>query len=464
MKRAIAAVLLLLGSLAVAYGFVVTRRENSHRDYIRRGDAAMAAGDFSTAVEAFSGAIALKSDSMIGYLKRGDAYRRRDELEAALRDLRRASEIDPGAPLPRELMGDVNYARNRFTAAADHYQAFVDLDDRSPRVLYKLGLARYRARQADQAIDALQKAVAIDDRLYEAHYLMGLCQRDAQQPKDALKSFERALAGAPTTGAPVMLQAREELASLYAKQGHNDLWLRQLELLNGLDPRASREVTLGLGYAKVGQFDRAIITLRQAAERHPDYRYTYVALGRVWLDAAQAGPDSVELSKALEALEQAIEGEDTSEAHTLLGRAQLMSANVEAAERTLSQASRMMPADPLAFFYLADAAERRSHFEVARQALLDYLAVQPEEPDARRKANVATRIADLSSRVEDFPTAIAWYERAAPAFTSDSAFAMRFATARWRVGQVDVARAMLEKVIEKDPQNSSARALLRRVK
>ena len=127
----------------------------------------MAAGDLSTAIEAFSGAIALKSDSMIGYLMRGDAYRRRDELEAALRDLRQAADIDPGAPRPRELLGDVNYARHRYPPAADHYQAYVDLDDRSPRVLYKLALARYRAGQPTLGIDALQKAVAIEENFAE---------------------------------------------------------------------------------------------------------------------------------------------------------------------------------------------------------------------------------------------------------------------------------------------------------
>ena len=84
--------LLLLCALAAVYGYFVTRREASHRDLIRRGDAAMADGDLSVAIEAFSGAIALKGDSMIGYLMRGDAYRLRNELEAALRDLRQAAE------------------------------------------------------------------------------------------------------------------------------------------------------------------------------------------------------------------------------------------------------------------------------------------------------------------------------------------------------------------------------------
>src|SRR4029450_6296319 len=79
LKRLLLALVVLCG-LAAVYGYVVTDRENRHRELIRQGDAAMAAGDLSTAIEAFSGAITLKSDSMIGYLMRGDAYRRRDEL------------------------------------------------------------------------------------------------------------------------------------------------------------------------------------------------------------------------------------------------------------------------------------------------------------------------------------------------------------------------------------------------
>ena len=109
MKRLFLA-LAVLAALAAAYVYVITKRENSHRELIRQGDAAMAAGDLSTAIEAFSGAITLKGDAMIGYLMRGDAYRRRDELEAALRDLRQAADLDPTAPKPRELLGDTPQA------------------------------------------------------------------------------------------------------------------------------------------------------------------------------------------------------------------------------------------------------------------------------------------------------------------------------------------------------------------
>lgn len=461
MKRAILAVLLLSGSLGGAYGYFVTSRENSHRSLILRGDAALAAGDPSTAIELFSGAITLRSDTMIGYLKRGEAYRRRDDLEAALRDLRRAAELDTTATRPRELLGDVNYARNRFVPAAEHYEAYVRLDDNSPRVLYKLALARYRAGQPTVAISWLAKATALDERFAEAHYLLGLCLRDAQKPGAALASLNKAIVVEPT-----MIPAREELADLYEKLGRADDAIAQREALGVLDPSTARDVTLGLAYATAGQTDRAVVTLRHAAERQPTSRSTYVALGRVWLDAAQPREDTVDLGKAIEALQHAVNpglGEETSEGYMLLGRALLLNGDVERAERMLQLAVDKLPVDPQAFYYLADAAERRTHYAAARQALLDYLALVGDDSDARRRAALPARVADLSMRLADYPVAASYYERAA-AYQNDVDFLVKYAEARSRVDQIPEARALLNRALEKDPTHSGALALKRRLR
>ena len=459
MKRAAAAILLLVVCLAGVYGYVVTRREDRHRQLIQQGDAALARGDTSAAVESFNNAIFLKADSMVGYLKRGEAHRRNGELVPAMRDLRRAADLDPTAPRPRELLGDVTFTQQRFLPAAEHYADYVALDDRSPRVLYKLAFARYRAGQPALGIDALRKAIAIDERFAEAHYLLALCLRDAQKLPEAQTALQRAM-----VLAPAMLQAREELADLYARLGRSDGWIEQLEALRALDPTPARDVTLGLAFAKLGQSDRAIMMLRHAAERHPDHRYTYVALGRVWLQAAQAGSDRVDLNKALEALEHAVELEDNSEALMLYGRALLLASDDDQAERILEQATRKLPADPLAFYYLAEAAERRSHPDVARQALLDYAALEGDDAEPRRRATVSARVADLSMKLDDFPMAVRYYERAAPHFGADDAFVVKLAEARWRAGNPDAARAMIDKLLEKDPANAAAKALRRRVK
>jgi hypothetical protein len=82
MKRSLAGVLLLVVSLAAIYGYAATRRERLYRELLARGEVALAQDNTVAAVEAFSGAITLKRDSMLGYLKRGQTYRRRGELVA----------------------------------------------------------------------------------------------------------------------------------------------------------------------------------------------------------------------------------------------------------------------------------------------------------------------------------------------------------------------------------------------
>lgn len=455
--------MLLLGvSLAAAYGYIVTNRETRHRALIEQGDAAMARGDLATAIEAFSGAIALKADSMIGYLKRGDAYRRRDELEAAVRDLKQAADIDPSATRPRELLGDVNYARHRFAPAAGHYEAYVDLDDSSPRVLYKLALARYRDGHGALGIDALKRALEIDPRFAEAYYLLALCQREAQRPGDALASLRKAI-----DLAPAMLQAREERADLFKHLGRAEDALTELEVLRALDQTPQRDIDLGLAYSAAGQIDRAILTLRHAAERHPGDGHTYAALGRVWLETALARSDRVDLGKAVEALARAVSpdvADPGSEAYMLYGRALLLASDVETAERMLEQATQKLPVEPLAFFYLAEAAERRGHFTLARRSLADYLALVSEEPDSRRRAQIHQRIAELALRDGDYAAAAASFARAAPSPAADPDAVVRFAEAQWRIGELELARTLVDRVLEKDASHPGARILLKKMR
>jgi tetratricopeptide (TPR) repeat protein len=458
MKRALAGLFLLGLSAAGVYGYTLSERERTYRQLIADGDAAFARDNTGAAIEAFSGAITLKDDAMVGYLKRGQTYRRRGEFAAAIRDLRRASDIDPAATRPLEELGDAYLADtpHRYGSAAERFQAYVKLDTRAPRVLYKLAFARYNGGQLIEAIDALQRSLAIDDHVAEAYYLLGLCQRDAQHPDAARTALERSIELQPT-----LLHAREELADLYGALGRTDNRLTQLEALNALDPGVSREVALGVAYARAGQADRAVLTLGRAAERYPDQPYAYVALGRVWLEIAQARGDRVALSKAIGALEGAVGSDDSSEALTLFGRALLMTSDEEPAERTLQDATRRQPLDPLAFYYLSEAAERLGHFEAARQALLDYEVLRGDETDARRRLAHVTRLGDLSLKMNDPAAAATYFLRAADG--ADPVLLARAADAQLRAGDKDAARATVTKALEKDPKNPLALTVLRRL-
>lgn len=478
MKRAVAAAVLLLTALAVVYSYAVSRREQAYRQHVGRGEEALAGDDIFGALEAFSAAIAVQDDSMVAYLKRGETYRRRDELEsalrrpsyldplaprpsldAALRDLRRAAELDPLAPRPYELLGDVNYALGRLDRAAERYQRYTTLDDRSPRVLYKLALSHYSAGQLQTALDTLRRALSMDESLAEAYYLTGLCARDLQRPADALAALERAV-----QLAPALVQAREELAILYGRLGRPADRIAMLEALRTLDSSASRDVALGLAYARAGRTEDAVKTLGRAVDVYPAHSYTYVALGRVWLDVAEARGDRVALSKALGALERVIAAADSSsEALTLYGRALLRADHVELSERTLQQATGTLPVDPLAFYYLAEAAERRGHYGMARDALLDHRALEGDAPP-RARAAFAARVANYSFRMGEHGVAVTWYERAADAGADGPAFLLEFAAAQARTGDVSAARLTVAKALEQDPANTAARALQRRLR
>jgi tetratricopeptide (TPR) repeat protein len=352
---------------AVSLAWVDVRQEREFRRLIAAGDLAVAEDRTFEGIEAFSGAITLKGDSMLAFLKRGDTYRRREEFRAALRDLRQATALDPTAPLPIELLGDVNSALGRYDEAAELYQRYLTLDDRAPAVLYKLGMAQFRAGQPAKAIEPLRRALALNDRLVEAHYLLALASRSQKRHEDALRALERALDIAPTFAA-----ARQELSSLLEDLGRHRAGIEELEALAALEPgRPERLVSVGLAYARLGRHETAILTLGRAAERYPDSPLVHTALGQAWLDMAESGidVDSVALGKAVNAL-GAVAGRPgaTSETLTLFGRALLMSGNPVAAEQALQQAVTRLPLEPVAFKYLAEAATRLGHASIAREA------------------------------------------------------------------------------------------------
>lgn len=418
MKRAILAAAVVITVLAVAYGFVVTRRERLYRQLIVQGDLAMGRADAASAVAAFGEAIVLKPDAMLGHLKRGDAHRRHGDLTAAARDLERARSLNPTEPRALELLGDVAMSRQLHSQAAEYFASYVTLDDR-PRVLYKLGLAHHLAGNHAQAADALRKALKADGRLAEAHYVLGLSLRTMRQLRAAQAAFERA-AGL----SPALLSAREQLADVYGLLGRRPERIKQLEELVHADPGPARQVALASAYADAGQVPRAIRLLRVATDLYPAHAGTYIALGRLWLEQAHAG-DHVALAKAQEALHQALSMEPSSEVLMLLGQVHLLGANPLAAERTLRQATETLPAEPGAFLSLADAAERTGHAEVARRALVEYQALTG---------------------------------------TDNTEFLVRIARAHWRSGDTGSARATLARVLDKDPDNQAGRELAQRVR
>jgi tetratricopeptide (TPR) repeat protein len=414
-------------AVAAVVSYLTAARERDYRELLARGDAALRNDQTFGAIEAYSGAIALRPDSMLAHLRRGETYRRRHDFDDATRDFRMAAALDPSAPRALEEWADLQYDQQRFKRAADLYERRLKLDERAPLVFYKLGLAYYRDRNPDAALAALGQALRLDDRLAEAYYLRGLCLRDRRARNDtgaAIVAFEKAVERAPT-----LIAAREELADLYAAAGrHNDA-IEQLERIAAADAgRPERQVAVGLAHARAARDtgdaisqDRhtrlAILTLGNGLERSPNQAIFYGALGDVWLDVAIARGERVDLRKAIEALERAASAPTaTSDVLTAYGRALLADDQLPAADRVLTRAMTLLPVDPQAFLESATVAERLGRLDDARVDLIKYTALAGQDPEFPTRA---LRIAALSNRLNDPATAVTWLTRAAASAPDD---------------------------------------------
>jgi superkiller protein 3 len=459
-KRAII-VLLVLGLLGagVASIYEAATRQRDYGAALTRGDNALRDDQTFGAIEAYSGAIALRQDSMIAYLRRGQTYQRRGDrgdLERAVSDFRTAAALDPTATRPLEALGDVLYLLQRYDRATDAYERYRRLDDRSPRVAYRLALALYRQRNIEAAMAAVRDALRLDDRMADGQYLLGICLREKRQPSEALRSFERALALEPG-----MIPAREELADLYGAMDRRADELEQLQLLAALDhDRVARQLAVGMAHARAGHWDSAVLALGSALERSPNEPEIYRALGQVWLERPR--DDRAFLSKAREALERvASSPAATSQALTLYARALLQEGDVANAEHALQQATTRFPIDPAAFALYASTAERLNHLEEARQALVQHVALAPDDS---RIVSMASRIAALSLRLNDAPTAVQWFNRAVSTTPNDVKLLASLADAQIRAGNLDAARGTIARGLDKDARNLQLLALARRAR
>lgn len=449
-------VVLAVTAASGAVAYLAAARERDYRSLLARGDAALRDDQTFAAIESYSGAIALRGDSMLAHLRLGETYQRRGDLDEAVREFRTAAALDPTATRPLEELGDAQYQLQRYARAVEAYERFHQFDDRSPRVSYKLAAARYRDGRLDSAMTALEQTIRLNDRMADAHYLLGICLREKRRTGDALKAFDRAVAVDPG-----FIPAREELAELYRATGRAADELEQLQVLASLDRQhVERQVAVGLAHARAGHGDLAVVTLGSALDRAPDQPQIYGALGQVWLDLAPVRSDA--LRKALEALERVASNPGTtSDTLTVYGRALLQDDNPEAAERVLQHATARYPVAPSAFMFYATAAERQGHFDAARRALISYGALAPNDPDLVQRA---TRIGTLSLRVNDAPTAIEWFERALAGSPNDVRLLASLAEAQVAAGEIENARATVARGLEKDPENPQLALLVRRLK
>jgi tetratricopeptide (TPR) repeat protein len=444
--------------IAAVAGVLVVQQATRNRRYLQlleSGQQALDAGNSYLAIEAFSGALTLRPDSMVAYYHRGEAYRAQSRAEEAIRDFRAALRLAPGAAQPLIALGDLNNATDP-SQAAMWYARAAHLQSDDPSLLYKLGLARYRSGNPAEAIEPLRRAIARNDSLADSHYLLGLAYRDLWRLNEAMAALERAVKLAPT-----LIAAREELAALYRAAGRSTDEVAQLRALAALDEAPERIVDIALAQARQQQFDAALATLRELAGTASADSRAQLAIGRVQLARAEEG-ERAAVPPALAALEKALGATARrSEGLALFGRALAIGGEHDRAERILLEAVATSPIDPDAYAYLADACETLGHFGEARDALMALDALQGDTAPAAIRARRALRIGTLSLRANDAAVAADYLMQAISAGEDDAHSLAQLAQARWLLRDRNGARNAIQRGLLEAPGDTELLRLRR---
>jgi tetratricopeptide (TPR) repeat protein len=448
--------------LAVFASVAVVRTidgQRQYRQFLTTGEQALADGDMYAAIEAFSGALALRPDSMVAYYRRGEAYRAQNRTDEALANFREANRRAPDAAEPLIALGDLFDAQDEPAQAAVWYGLAAErLGDANPMLLYRLALARYKSGELTAALAPLERLVAKHDAFGEAHYLLGLARRDTGQPPEAaIAALEHAVKVAPG-----LLAAREELADLYRITGQRVQELRQLQALADADSQPSRRLAIAVAQADADQYDGALGTMSEILVRTPADSRAQITLARVLLARAEGRPDRAAVTRALAVLERALGGTARrSEGMALFGRALYLSGDAVTAERILREAVATSPVELDAFRYLADAAARLGHDIVARDALLNLDLLEGDTAPAIVRASRARRIGEWSLRADEPDRAAMYLASAVELGASDPQTLGLLARARWSLGELDAARDALKQALALAPRDPELQRLAR---
>ena len=121
MKRVLTIGLLVALAAAAVATIEQLNQDRQYRHLLIDGERALNAGETYAAIESFSGALALRPESMVAYYRRGEAYGRQGQVANAVRDLRKAHELAPDAPQPLEALGRLFDRRDEPAEAARWY-------------------------------------------------------------------------------------------------------------------------------------------------------------------------------------------------------------------------------------------------------------------------------------------------------------------------------------------------------
>ena len=167
-----------------------------------KGDAALKAGDYPAALEAYNSLLAAAAKAepqaaqemaMVAYVGRGRALAGLKEYEAALEEFKRITDNDQNHVPALVARGNVNLEINRPDEALVDFQTAVKVDRGNLEAMFGLGKALVTVGKVDEAVQPLTRVITADPKNAEAYRLRGTAYVNQFKVKQAIEDLQQAI-------------------------------------------------------------------------------------------------------------------------------------------------------------------------------------------------------------------------------------------------------------------------------
>jgi tetratricopeptide (TPR) repeat protein len=266
------------------------------------GRVLLAGGEYHKAVKALDRAVSNAGPSEAVLIDQATAYFYTQKYEEALDPLKKALAGNPQSPAAHHLLGKVYFMLRRFDDAAGELEIALKSSPEDFDMSYTLALARLKQQQLapaeqvfgrllkrlgsrpevhnlfgrayremnyfDEAIREFKKTIALDPKYPRAHYNLGLSyllKDSTLKLKEAAEEFRAELATYPEE-----FLAIYNLGLVLVIERQYEEGARLLEKAVRLRPQnPDARLFLGNAYHGLGQYDKAIESLRKSMELNP---------------------------------------------------------------------------------------------------------------------------------------------------------------------------------------------------
>lgn len=199
------------------------------------GNQAVAASNFTVAIERYTQAIALHPWVPEFYFNRAVAYRGTRRFDLAIRDFEKVIELNPKLPMPAwvELylgLGTVYQENAEYTRAIDNLDKALRLDPSNAKIFLNRGNTYFFLKNYDQALADINKSLELEE-IPLGHYSRAKVLETMGESDKAIAAYTKAIEQNPQ-----FAEAHSNRGLLFQKKRSLELALKDFTRAISIDP------------------------------------------------------------------------------------------------------------------------------------------------------------------------------------------------------------------------------------